>query len=462
MSAAARPFWRTLPWRLTLAFVLVSALALGIVGLASYASTRAEFNTLLGAQAREQLASEVQTYVSAHGTVQGFRPAPPLQDAAPGGVGGPFRGGPGGDGRRHGPFVVLDTARRALYSTPEVTGGQAVQGGPLTPVRVNGQLVAYLAPSGARPRPDARSAEFLARTTRAIAWAMLGAVGLAVLTGMLLARSFLQPLQQLLVGIHALQRGETPTALASRRADEFGEVLSAFDDMHASVTRNQRARQQLTANIAHDLNTPLAVVSGTLEGMLDGTFRVTPERLGRLHRETAHIAQLVNDLRFLSLADAGELKMQRRPTDLLPLLEDAVGTFRERAEAAGVTLGVDGPADLPTVAVDGVRLTQVMQNLLSNALTYTPSGGRVQVRVERAGEAVRVTVQDSGVGLAPGAVPHVFDRLYRADGARSSGGSGLGLSICRSIVEAHGGHIALSSVEGQGTTVVFELPLAVG
>lgn len=460
-----RPFWQTLAWRLTLAFVLVSALALGVVGLVSTASTRAQFSALVGAQAREALQEEVEAYLTANGSLAGFRPVEPVRGQQRGPRPSPSSSAEARLPERGSPesrssWVVLDADHRAVFSTPDVRQGDQVLGRQETAISSNGRVVAYLVSSGLSPRLDPRSQEFLSRTAQAIGWAMLGATLIAVLMGLLLSRTLLKPLGDLMNGIHALQRGEAPTLPPEVRRDEFGEVLQAFSEMHQSVLRNQQARQQLTANIAHDLNTPLSVVGGTLEGILDGTFQPTAARLTRLHRETQYIAQLVNDLRFLSLADAGELRMNVTSTDLIALVDSALEQFHEVAERQEVTLQRKSGVEELVVLLDGLRLTQVLQNLLRNALAYTSAGGRVTVVVESTEEAAWVRVQDTGSGIATRDLPYVFDRLYRADSSRSTQGSGLGLSISRSIVEAHGGSIQIESTPGRGATVSLVLPRA--
>lgn len=455
-----RAWWQTLAFKLTVAFAFVALLALGTVGLISTRSTRSEFNSFINERAREDLAAQVQAYVQRYGTLDGFASV---------GRGGPR--GPIDDGRgaRLGqepprqrnvePFVVLDARREPLGDVPAgaVTTAQRERA---TPVSVNGRVVAYVAQSNFAVTLDPRGQQFLQRTTNAILWATLAAIGTAVLMGLLVARALLGPLGELLNRIHAMRRGEAPAALARVRNDEFGEVLAAFHDMHASVARNQQARRQLTANIAHDLNTPLSVVSGTLEAMLDGTFKPTGERLARLLRESRHMSDLVNDLRFLALADAGELHLQRADANVAALVREAADSFSERAAHAGLTLGFEASGPDVDVPVDARRVTQVVHNLLSNAFAHTPAGGRVDVHVRTAPSGARVSVSDTGAGIAARHLPFVFDRLYRADEARAEGGSGLGLSICKSVVEAHGGEIDIVSEVGRGTTVTFTLPRA--
>lgn len=451
-------FWRTLAWRLTLAFALVSAVALGVVGYIAYASTRSQLGALLGEQARTAVLAQAQAYAGQRGTLSGFRPTP--QEGSGSDHRGAPRDGPRGDpGEVFGAWLVLDAGRRAVYAMPDVRSGQTVTGRREVPILVAERTVGYLVPSGMQLRPDRRGQEFLDRTLRAIGWAMLGATALAVLMGVLVSGTLLRPLHDLLSRIRALQRGEEPGPSPVRR-DEFGTVLTAFDEMHGDVVRSQQARRQLTADIAHDLNTPLSVISGTLEGMRDGTFRVTPERLARLHQETQHMAGLVGDLRFLALADAGELQIHRRAVPVAGLVHDAVTPLQAVAARQGVALETDVRTDGLQAHVDPQRIRQVLHNLLSNALAHTPHGGRVWVSAVPEGELLRLEVRDTGSGIAPEHLPHVFDRLYRVQAARSGGGSGLGLSIVRKIVEAHGGEVGLESQQGVGTTVTVRLPLA--
>ncbi|WP_084474867.1 sensor histidine kinase [Deinococcus pimensis] len=453
-----RPFWHTVAFKLTLAFVLIAALALGAVGVIANVSTRASFERFTRERARDEIVTQVQSYIETTGSVTGFRPFRRGRHGAADNVMSPNATGPD-----RGPYVVLDPEGRTTYALPDVPAGTRLTGERASlalPVELGGRTVAFVAPTLIPQSLDRQSREFLARTTSALLWATIAATIAAIVLGLLMARALLAPLRALLRGIWEVQRGEAPGQAPRARADEFGEVLTAFHEMHDVVVRNQQSRRQLTANIAHDLNTPLSVISGTLEAMLDGTFKVTPERLARLHREARHMGELVNDLRFLSLADAGELKLDLRDEDLVEVVALTVDGVQELARRKQVELNVRLPHGPLHARLDGRRVTQVIQNLLSNALAYTPGGGQVDVTVERgAGRAV-VMVRDTGVGIVPEKLPFVFDRLYRADEARVKGGSGLGLAICKSIVERHDGRIEIESTPGVGTTVTFDLPLA--
>jgi signal transduction histidine kinase len=216
----------------------------------------------------------------------------------------------------------------------------------------------------------------------------------------------------------------------------------------------------MTADIAHDLRTPLTVIAGYLEALRDGTLKPTPERFRVMNEEVNLLRRLVEDLRTLSLADAGELKLMRAAVPPHDLLERIAASFREAAAAAAVSLRVDAADNVPDLWVDGERMAQVLGNLVTNALRYTPAGGSVALRAQASAGGVLLMVSDTGSGIAPDELPKIFDRFYRGDRARraNSGESGLGLAIAKSIVEAHGGTIAVQSALGSGTTMLLALP----
>jgi two-component system sensor histidine kinase BaeS len=226
--------------------------------------------------------------------------------------------------------------------------------------------------------------------------------------------------------------------------------------MSARLASNEEARRSLLADVSHELRTPLTVMQGTLEGVLDGLYPADQAHLRPVLEETRVLSRLIEDLRTLSLSEAGALRLHREPTDLRVLLEEVVAGHRTAAEEAGVTLDLDTD-ELDPVSIDPARIHQVMANLVANALRYTPAGGRVAVSASPRADGLTIRVSDTGTGMEPDEVEHAFDRFYRSPG---STGSGLGLPIARNLVEAHGGHLDLTSAPGAGTTV--EIVLSVG
>jgi len=297
-----------------------------------------------------------------------------------------------------------------------------------------------------------------------VRWLMVAAAavaGLAVLlVGSVQARRIVAPVRALADAAGRVAGGEFAQIPVTSR-DELGEMALAFNTMAAELKQQHTLRRQAMADIAHELRTPLSVLQIDLESIEDGLAEPTPEVVTRLQEELALLNRLVEDLRMLSLAEAGELQLEVQPLDVGHLVQTAVERLRSAAQEKGVSLTSELPQGLPAVAGDAQRLSQVLSNLLSNALRHTPQGGQVAVLARQIdGKEVRVTVQDNGEGMPVDELPHVFERFYRTDHARSrdTGGSGLGLAIARSLVEAHGGQIWVESVEGEGSSFTFSLP----
>jgi two-component system, OmpR family, sensor histidine kinase BaeS len=281
------------------------------------------------------------------------------------------------------------------------------------------------------------------------------------LLGIVLARALTQPIRALTTAIRAVAAGDLKQNVEVRSKDELGELAAAFNQMSAELDRLLKARRQMTADIAHDLRNPLTVIGGYIESIHDGVLKPTPERLDAIQAEVQHLERLVEDLRTLSQADAGELILNREPVSMPALLEGATQSYRPLADKQGIQLHIEAEDGLPEVQADPNRLARVLGNLISNSLRYTPTGGEITLKAAMQGtQHVRLSVSDNGKGIQPEALPYVFDRLYRADPARShSEESGLGLAIARSIVEAHGGTISAESVPGKGTSMTIVLPV---
>ncbi|HYT77345.1 MAG TPA: HAMP domain-containing sensor histidine kinase [Vicinamibacterales bacterium] len=246
----------------------------------------------------------------------------------------------------------------------------------------------------------------------------------------------------------------------SVRLPEYGPpsvrvVGRAFNTMAARLASQEQQRRHLMADIAHELRTPLAVIQGRLEGFLDGVYQRDDGAIEQVLEETKLLARLVEDLRTLANAEGGTLALHKEATDLGGVAGEVVNGFSAEAERRQVTIHLQTAADLPSISIDPLRIREVLANLLSNALQHTPAGGSVSIGARRQGERVVVTVADTGAGIAADDLPRIFDRFHKG---RTSRGSGLGLTIARNVVEAHGGEISADSRSGHGTTITFTLP----
>ncbi|MEZ4770041.1 MAG: ATP-binding protein [Caldilineales bacterium] len=270
-------------------------------------------------------------------------------------------------------------------------------------------------------------------------------------------RSIARPLGDVMEAADAVAEGDLSARVPERGSREFRQLARSFNRMASELEMSDQQRRNLMADVAHELRTPLHIIQGNLEGVLDGVYQATPDHIEATLDETRLLARLVEDLRVLSLAEAGHLPMVMGPVDVGELLEDAATSFSGQAEAAGVRLTVALPDQRDDLIVtgDAGRLDQVIGNLVANALRHTPRDGTVTLHAETRPDSVQITVSDTGQGIAPEELPHIFDRFW----SRSEGsGSGLGLAIARSLVQAHGGQIAASSEIGLGTTIVVVLP----
>lgn len=303
--------------------------------------------------------------------------------------------------------------------------------------------------------------DFIARLRWSLLLAGFAGAGAAAAAGFLLARYIASPLRALAAASRGVAAGDLSNRMPEGGNDEIADVAAAFNHMAAALERQDEERRRFMADIAHELRTPLAVLQAEIEALQDGVTKASAERLASLHDEIDLLGRLVQDLRTLSLAEAGELPLtisQQDPTDLL---QRAVNAAAAQAGATGVAVRLEITGPLPPAAVDGDRIAQVLHNLLSNALRHARR--EVVVSASAANQRLRVSVRDDGPGIPEDALPHLFDRFYRADPARSrtTGGSGLGLAIARQILLAHGGSIAAANNHPPpGAVFTFELPAA--
>ena len=267
------------------------------------------------------------------------------------------------------------------------------------------------------------------------------------------ARRLTMPMGDLIDAAERVEHGDYGVRVHARGPRELRSLATAFNAMSARLERSETERRRLLADVTHELRTPLTVMQGNVEGLIDGVYPADRAHLETILEETKVLSRLVDDLRTLSLAESGALALHRETADVRELAGDVVSSFRVAADAAGVTLDATGPEGAANV--DPVRVREVIANLVANAIRYTPNGGRVAVAVASDDGAVTVTVRDTGPGIAPEVLEHLFERFTRSDESR---GSGLGLAIAKGLVSAHGGTISATSAPGQGTEIRFTLP----
>ena len=306
------------------------------------------------------------------------------------------------------------------------------------------------------PLPEAD----LPSINRFLVWSGILTVGLAAVLTFLLSRRILAPVEGLSRAAKALARGEFSQRVSVTSRDEVGELSRTFNAMAAELATTEEVRRGLVADVAHELRTPLSNIRGYLEGIRDGVVTANPGTLGSMHEEVLLLTRLIDDLQELALAESGEMNLYLQPCDLADLARRAAAGAQPSTESKGIALTTDIPGEAP-VNADPERIGQVLRNLLANAANYTGAGGSIKVVLRRMGAFAQVRVEDTGAGIAETDLPYVFERFYRVDKSRSrsTGGVGLGLTIAKRMVEAHGGRMAVESVVDKGSTFSFTLPL---
>jgi two-component system sensor histidine kinase BaeS len=443
---------RSLTLKLTLAFLIVGLSGAALVALFSVNNTTNAFDRFRSQQSLQNFANEMQSYYERTGSwkgVENLSRRPPL------GNNGPLPNPP--------PQILADNRGQILIAFPPYRPGQNV---PLNvlgqgiAIEVNGRRVGTVLNVGNTSR-TAQDRLFLAQLVRALIWSALGATLFALLLGLGLARTLTRPLVALTQAARRIASGDFGQTVKVESQDEIGQLAGAFNQMSNELARSAHLRRQMTADIAHELRSPLSVLMGYTESLSDGVLQPTAAILRAMHEESRLLSHLVDDLRTLSLADAGELTLNRQLTAPAELLERVMASFASRAGAKGVDLRLEIGPLLPPVSLDPERIVQVLGNLVGNAIHYTPTGGTVTLRGLSAREGVLLQVEDTGTGIAPEQLPHIFERFYKADAARTvdETESGLGLSIAKSLVELHGGTLTVESVVGRGTVMGVWLPV---
>ena len=461
---------RSLALKLLLAFLAISLTGAVFASVLARWITVQEFNRLVMEQAQNNFMAEVTAYYQTRGSWVGAtdyfrqknqageqppRPANPNNPQPP----------PREPGTRPSsilPIILIDANGYVIHLVPPYRAGDFVAPEKLMPgipVIINRKMVGTILAIGSAPPLSASEQQYLERTNQALLFSTLGATMLALLLSIILARTLTKPVRELTGAIRAMARGKLGVAVLVRSRDEICELTTAFNQMSADLARSNQLRKQMTADIAHDLRTPLTVIGGYIESLRDGVLDANPERFDVMHQEVQHLQHLVEDLRILSLADAGELKLNRQRLAPEILLEQTASAFQPQAAQKQIALQMQCEPGLPEISVDEIRIAQVLGNLMSNALRYTAEGGQIILSARRHANEISLSVADNGAGIAPEALPHIFERFYRADESRQSETeSGLGFAITKSLVEAHGGTIAAQSAgAGKGSTFSVRL-----
>lgn len=456
---------RNLASKLILAFTLIAITTAALVAAIIWLTSPARLSDLVTKQQLATFKKDLVSYYQKNGSLNGIQRAFPQMDE-------PFIGNTNNQANfdftmdRRIPFVVLDENKKVvLANRPEYLLGMVLSSDQVVKaekIEVDNKTVGYIITPPERFGFTAEEKSYLQQTYRAVALAAIGAVVIALVVGALLASSLTRPLREL---THAAQRmtgGQLEQKVAVRSGDEIGELGQAFNQMSTELARSNQMRRQMTADIAHDLRTPLTVIAGYVESMRDGVLSPTPQRLEVIYAEIERLQRLVEDLRTLSRAEAGELTLTRQKISAERLLTQTAAAFQYQAEQHGVQIQVKAADDLPEIWADETRIMQVLGNLLTNALRYTPQGGTITLQSKRDDPWAVLQVSDTGSGITSEDLPHIFDRFYRGDSARSEAGgeSGLGLAIARAFVLAHGGEVDVESQVGQGSTFTIHLPLA--
>jgi signal transduction histidine kinase len=311
---------------------------------------------------------------------------------------------------------------------------------------------------------------FQAAVMEALAWATMAATAAAIIASWFVSRQVVTPVKQMMVASQRIAEGhydervQVAENIKLDEQDELAQLAYRFNQMAARLDQTETMRRQLIGDVAHELRTPLTIIKGTMEGLMDGVLPAEKETYQQVHQEADRLQGLVADLQELSRVESGSVPLQLKRIPVDRLVSAVTGRMGQLFADKGVQLRPDLPAHLPALLCDEDRLTQVLVNIVGNALKYTPEGGLVQISAAGRNHMVVLAVRDSGVGIASEHLPHIFTRFYRVDKSRSraSGGSGIGLAIAKSIVEAHGGQIWVESEgDGKGSSFFFTIPAAI-
>ncbi len=441
--------------KLILAFLLVSLFSSGVIVASTRVATNREFDKFVNDRYKNELVDELEIYYIENKTWDGIE-----------GTFVPF------DRNHSRPgdlqilfFSIADTSGRILvpgrrYALGEIISPDTLSSG--TQIQFENNTVGILLYDTAPDRSPIE-AEFIHRINNSIFLSGLGTVILALILGTILSRTITRPIRELTTATKKMADQKFGHTVPVHSKDEIGELAESFNKMSGDLARSFNLRKQMTADIAHELRTPLSLIIGHAEAVHDGVLPPSAENFEIIREEAERLEQLVNDLRTLSLADAGELSLDFQPVEIHKLLSDIKAHYMIPFNQKRISLNLEPAPGIVSANLDPIRFSQVLTNILDNALRYTPENGHVDISTKQVDTQIEIAIQDSGQGVTPEEAAHLFDRFYRADPSRSrtrdDGGSGLGLAIAKSIIEMHRGKIWAESEKGKGLKVLITLPL---
>ncbi len=447
--------------RLIASFVLIVLIAIGgVVLFVRTDSAQQVTNYMLrgGMVGADQLVEQLQDYYQQNGSWVGVDT---LLSAGHGmGMGGMGRRGMMGQR-----IQLADTSGLVVADSDNLSTGATLSAQELDGAIVlqddRKQKIGYMLVAGGASFRAGDELPLISRLNDAALRAGLIGLGIAILLAVVISTSLVRPVTRLTQAAGKLSAGDLAQRVAVSGTDELAALGQAFNHMAESLQAAEKQKRAMTADIAHELRTPLAVQRAQVEAMQDGVYPLTTDSLRVVLEQNELLSRLVDDLRTLTLADDGELRLEKTDVDLAVLLQRAVERFMPSARENGVTLSLDLTAGCPVVNADPDRLMQILNNTLSNALRHTPTGGEVTLRLTCDGQRVWVRVEDTGEGIPVDSLEHVFDRFYRADRSRSraQGGTGLGLTIARQLAVLHGGELRAANRPNGGAVFTLELPL---
>ena len=446
---------RSLRSKLILAFLLVSLVVIAVVIVFARWNTSTEFRQYVFNRNQENFVSVLARYYA--------------QEESWAGVHQVFPRGPMPFGMMQaqqmpvGEIVLIDAGYKVLIGGRGYHLGQQVTPDEVRgalPVSYEDEVVGYVVLKRDAFREQPIESEFLRRLSKSLLLGSVAVIALALILGFILARSLTRPLGQLTEATRRVASGDLDVKVDVTSQDELGELALAFNRMNERLAQSRDARRQMTADIAHELRTPVSVILGYADGLKEKVIPPSQETFDLIQEQAEQLEHLIEDLRILTQAEAGELSLDFAATDPLPLVERTMAAFEHQAARQDISLRMETEEEIPVIMIDPDRLRQVLSNLISNALQSTQAGGQITTKLAADESRVFISVIDTGPGIAPEDIDRIFQRFFRLDPSRSrdTGGSGLGLSIARSLVERQGGQIEVESEVGQGACFTISFP----